>query len=560
MEDKDILSLMPKKPPEGLLSWVKKKGGFSTQYLIYRVAYRRNPLTDIKEKMVEVTCTKCGEKSLTEYVASGGCCQSTALFGFIDGGGAAVTDSNSCICPCCKMPVKAAHIGRRFPLFDYEWPMTVSSKDGTALLCGWRMERGISKDGEVWYNANLYEGYAFCGKRAYRIAGHIKYITTDSLIEPVVRKRFCDNWGRSPLIYPMDKGTFDGTPMENAKLELYLKAAKEDAYPISYLQGYRKRPQVENLLMQGFGNLVAESVKDDCKLQQYYGCGSRQAWKFTGFNVNEKAPAKMLGVDKATANAIKAWAFTLDEVKLFCRIREAAQAVSPQQLKNIIKYDMHIWQLHEILNQNQPILKTVRYLQKQRLKAKNADWYMLKDWRQMALAHGMNLGDERIMWPTDLMREHDRMVELRNRQRAQAKAAKEEKEMKARETAFEELATQYEGISWEKGGICIRIAKTEAELLEEGICLNHCVGAYGESHCRGRSIFFVRRVDEPDKPWYTLQIDLKSGAQLQLHGKNNDEDTQVPKNVKEFCEEWRQQVLLPEQARLRKKKKITAVA
>ena len=66
--------------------------------------------------------------------------------------------------------------------------------------------------------------------------------------------------------------------------------------------------------------------------------------------------------------------------------------------------------------------------------------------------------------------------------------------------------------------------------------LHHCVGGYGPTVAKGEScIFFIRRADAPDKPWFTLQVELKTVKELQNHGMRNCSPT---KEVQEFVNRW----------------------
>ncbi|MBQ9347476.1 MAG: PcfJ domain-containing protein, partial [Oscillibacter sp.] len=101
---------------------------------------------------------------------------------------------------------------------------------------------------------------------------------------------------------------------------------------------------------------------------------------------------------------------------------------------------------------------------------------------------------------------------------------------------FAELAERLAPLSWEYKGILIRCAAAPGELDEEGRALSHCVGGYKDTHAKGeKPIFFIRRAKEPDKPWYTLQLDLIKRTVIQNRGKCNCKET---KAVVEFREQW----------------------
>ena len=71
----------------------------------------------------------------------------------------------------------------------------------------------------------------------------------------------------------------------------------------------------------------------------------------------------------------------------------------------------------------------------------------------------------------------------------------------------------------------------------EGNALNHCVGSqshYFENHMKGtQMIFFIREVSAPDKPYFTMEADMRSKTILQLYGFG---DSSAPKEVRRFAE------------------------
>ena len=57
-----------------------------------------------------------------------------------------------------------------------------------------------------------------------------------------------------------------------------------------------------------------------------------------------------------------------------------------------------------------------------------------------------------------------------------------------------------------------RPARKLIELIDEGNALNHCVGSYVDSYANGRTdILFLRRAEEPDKPWRTIEFSPTTG-------------------------------------------------
>ena len=80
--------------------------------------------------------------------------------------------------------------------------------------------------------------------------------------------------------------------------------------------------------------------------------------------------------------------------------------------------------------------------------------------------------------------------------------------------------------------------------------LRHCVGGYNyiKDHAAGRNpILFLRRVAEPDAPWYTLEISAADGKILQCEGARSADGhgkyghvhrDDLPPDAQEFLAAW----------------------
>ena len=55
-------------------------------------------------------------------------------------------------------------------------------------------------------------------------------------------------------------------------------------------------------------------------------------------------------------------------------------------------------------------------------------------------------------------------------------------------------------------GLILVVPKNGDEIRAEGEALHHCVGGYVERVAKGETnIFFVRKADEPDKSYFTME-------------------------------------------------------
>lgn len=94
------------------------------------------------------------------------------------------------------------------------------------------------------------------------------------------------------------------------------------------------------------------------------------------------------------------------------------------------------------------------------------------------------------------------------------------------------------------GGLYVEAAQEEAldTALSNagfGIQLHHCVGTYIERVAAKKClIVFVRRVEEPKKPYVTVEV--RNGKIEQIHGDHNSDPTE---EVKKFVDLWSRKVL-----------------
>ncbi len=148
-----------------------------------------------------------------------------------------------------------------------------------------------------------------------------------------------------------------------------------------------------------------------------------------------------------------------------------------------------------------------------------------RDYLGDCVALNLNLDDRSVLFPPDLPAAHQRTIEmLRYR------------EIKAKTKNFKKAVEKLLPMAWEQAGLLIRPAATAKELIREGAALHHCVGGYAERMAKGETaIFFIRRAEEPDKPFYTLELRDKTVIQCRTaHNKSYEQDEPVHAFVREW--------------------------
>ena len=162
---------------------------------------------------------------------------------------------------------------------------------------------------------------------------------------------------------------------------------------------------------------------------------------------------------------------------------------------------------------------------------------MLNDYWYMAECQGLDLDNPVIRWPRDLRAAHNRVQEA---QRYATTAEQRE--------AFRRMTARCRGLNWTNGEICIRVAESPEELVQEGKTLHHCVGGYTKTHASGSIILFIRHARRPERSWYTLNVDVVNKRILQNHGYYNEHapgkpPLKIPQKVEQFVKDWQEQVL-----------------
>lgn len=146
-----------------------------------------------------------------------------------------------------------------------------------------------------------------------------------------------------------------------------------------------------------------------------------------------------------------------------------------------------------------------------------------------------DLTDTAISRPHNFQEMHDRVTSLVRDLRAKREA----ENLKGVQSVYEQL---HDLIEWTDGKLLVRMAHDAGDLIREGREMHHCVGTYGRRVADGMCfIFFIRRAEKPDKPFYTVEIkpDLKKLQIVQCRGyRNNDRSMEEREEVNAFLAKY----------------------
>lgn len=155
--------------------------------------------------------------------------------------------------------------------------------------------------------------------------------------------------------------------------------------------------------------------------------------------------------------------------------------------------------------------------------------YMLKyydDYLRFAEEIGLDMQNKQVLYPKDIEEAHDKAFE-------RTKIIKSERIDKG----IRKTAEKLKKYSFENGELIIRPALSNEELINESKVLSHCVRTYAEKVAEGKTgIMFIRKREDADHPYVTLEI--KNKKITQVRGYKNNMTEPLDKKVKLFIKEW----------------------
>lgn len=306
---------------------------------------------------------------------------------------------------------------------------------------------------------------------------------------------------------------------------------------VTVLGEYCIHPQIEYLIKTGFWRVVEAKISRDM-------CGLRLNWKSNDVR-------KVLGLNTEEMNLLKN--FDVSAIARYKELKKIDKKSSAKEITSIVKLCAwsvtdHVFVKNELIkNRGETCRSVLKYVLNAGVRI--SDW---RDYVSQCKELGYDLSEKSVLKPSHFHEAHERCTNL-----VKIKASKESDE-KMKERA--EFLKQFEYVDKELG-LFIRIPQNTEEIVSEGKILIHCVGGYAERHANGKTnIFFVRKSDDPDTPYYTMEVsnDYKI---VQCRGYRND--TRAPKSdiVKQFEQKYLnflEELKKDEEQSKRKKSKKTA--
>ena len=335
-----------------------------------------------------------------------------------------------------------------------------------------------------------------------------------------------------------------GSTGEKTGLAEYVRA--HGAFPTVYLGLWQRQPNVENLIKAGWTEAISDEVAEQSYRALSYG-GNQLSAEIEGVSWEEAKPHRMLRMSKEEFRQINKPRWNVKRFNLWVEFEglygRRASALSLQDwcerytesaVALLLGMEIDGWEDFDLY-------RVTRYLDRQSEIPPHMRGQMYADYREMLDKQaGETALTEIELYPPDLRAAHDRLADSIKCDTDKRRAAR-----------FAELKALYKDLEWTDGVFRIVVPESNAELVAEGRTLRHCVGGYGQKHCEGQPIFFVRKYRTPGRSYFTLNENLKGdeAKRIQLHGYGNEfargKQLRIPEEVQRFVERWEREVLAP---------------
>lgn len=163
-----------------------------------------------------------------------------------------------------------------------------------------------------------------------------------------------------------------------------------------------------------------------------------------------------------------------------------------------------------------------------------------EDYMDMCARLKKDASDEMIYRPRELKRRHDEAVEEIKLREAELKAEEYSERYPEAEKVLREIA---EKLEYRNDRYVIIVPRKNIEIVQEGRELHHCAGSsdryFDRIAQRETYICFLRKAEEPDKPYYTIEVE--PGGTIRQHRGMYDEEPEIDE-VRPFLREWQKEI------------------
>lgn len=348
------------------------------------------------------------------------------------------------------------------------------------------------------------------------------------------------NWQRG-RIYTGNMYHLSKTGLVHSSLPAVLNHNKKLTNAVAdWLDDERYDPNIERCTKAGLYRLAGELAKNNGLIKD------RRATELT----------KALGIDRMRLSRLVAH----DGGSLYLSYLQREKVdntIYPDDiLLDLVEKHITLSYLNNMLD-HMTLVKAYNYLVRQSDQSdKNPMSQVLttyNDYMNMAERLKMDTSSEQIYKPKDLKKAHTKVIDLLSQAGWEKTAQDASKKFpKVNEELPRLLKYEYKGSAYQ-----IVAPRTITDIVREGSLLGHCIHTcdfyYQRIETKESFIMFLRKNDDPEKPWYTLEVEPSGNIrQKRTVGDNQNDDLKAAVPFLHEWQQWLQKILSEEDKKLAK--------
>lgn len=350
--------------------------------------------------------------------------------------------------------------------------------------------------------------------------------------------RFYEYYGlvnRPVKLYPSNLNKLLKKSRETKHIDFNNIARYCNELKLDNLMDYAKHcPAVETLYKNKFYKCLTQLINE------YVGYELKKEFDFDKTNVR-----KILGVSKLDIPILQKLNLSFFEISIYKLILKKEKAVNINLFKRFMDLDLDYESYMKILdlttvhsfmryyNEQKEDFEKIYKMQYSYYSYENIAKRFVTEWLDYcnnANKLKFNLKNRNILFPKNLKAAHDRTA---NDVKEFEKMEKEKFLMK-----MADYKQEYDNkFYFENKVLFITAPKDYNDLVNEGERLHHCVATYGTSIVEKNTIIlFIRKLEEPESPYFTLELNPKTYEIRQCRGLQN---CSYGNDVENFISQWK---------------------
>ncbi len=331
-------------------------------------------------------------------------------------------------------------------------------------------------------------------------------------------------WSRRIKLYKKNLSSIKKTTLlKHSAIDLW------DVLPTSvtsYIEMEKGNPAIEMLAKLGMFTLAKEIIDADYDTEL--------------LNQDATEIARMLKIDNARLKRLKAMDGGLYALK-WMQFEKLHNTIWPDDLIRDFGKEEISTAAFNFLDVPISFVKCHNYLKKQAKEMEEDLNQTLMTWRDyicMADQMKMNTKNEQIAKPKNLKEAHDRLVMIQRTKGLDKKA----KELEKKFPKVNKQLPKLQKYEYTLGEYCVVAPKNVLDIVTEGVVLGHCIHTCDYYFSRIQTdetyIFFLRKKNSPDMPWYTLEVE--PSGNIRQKRTTGDKQNKDLKKALPFLQKWQQ--------------------